>query len=414
MIGYFFSCFLCLICISCGETSGPLPPVIEPPEAVEVFETQWETSLNATKEIVGSDFTQFYGDWVLVTGDIDDPFTLMAFNSVTGNKDWTYFNAGMVIDEILTSQVYENLYIAITNKGMVAVNLDSQILEWEIPFHDLKYESNNGNVVHNGYLYHNFSVGGVGLSSEAAAIVRINLGSGTYEELWRENNDNKGLKSNSPPIIYTSDNGHEIMIFNHRPNAGISPPEVKQEMVSYDITEGQELWRIDVTDTYASNGLHPPIIYDNIVITGGDWSMYGFDIQTGEQLWKTSMPGYTQWGIWTKTNHLLKDDRLYVNEGGHQLHCLNPLDGSFIWQNLEDAPNCTDNMIYYEKEDYLVYTSWGLGSIMIVDALTGELIHRERSEDSTYNNDPVYDPETDMFFTSTYKNAVGFKVNRPE
>jgi outer membrane protein assembly factor BamB len=142
--------------------------------------------------------------------------------------------------------------------------------------------------------------------------------------------------------------------------------------------------------------------------------MYGFDIQTGEQLWKTSMPGYTQWGIWTKTNHLLKDDRLYVNEGGHQLHCLNPLDGSFIWQNLEDAPNCSDNMLYYEKEDYLVYTSWGLGSVMIVDALTGELVHQERSEDSTYNNDPVYDPETDMFFTSTYKNAVGFKINRPE
>jgi len=34
-------------------------------------------------------------------------------------------------------------------------------------------------------------------------------------------------------------------------------------------------------------------------------------------------------------------------------------------------------------------------------------------EYSQFNNDVVYDAESDMFFTSTYKHAIGFKVNRP-
>ena len=111
---------------------------------------------------------------------------------------------------------------------------------------------------------------------------------------------------------------------------------------------------------------------------------------------------------------MINNDRLYVNENGENVTCLNPATGELIWNNPKGGPNCTDNMVYYEKEDLLVFTSWGYGSVMVLDALTGETIHRENSYDnSPYNNDVVYDPETDMFFTSTYKHAVGFKVNRP-
>ncbi len=72
-------------------------------------------------------------------------------------------------------------------------------------------------------------------------------------------------------------------------------------------------------------------------------------------------------------------------------------------------------MVYYEKEDLLVFTSWGYGSVMVLDALTGETVHRERPYDnSTYTTDVVYDKERDMFFTSTYKHAIGFKIHKPK
>lgn len=52
---------------------------------------------------------------------------------------------------------------------------------------------------------------------------------------------------------------------------------------------------------------------------------------------------------------------------------------------------------------------------MVIDAFTGETIHREyKYGNSAYNNDIVYDEARDMFFTSAFKHAVGFKVNALE
>ena len=52
---------------------------------------------------------------------------------------------------------------------------------------------------------------------------------------------------------------------------------------------------------------------------------------------------------------------------------------------------------------------------MVLDALTGETLWREhRYDDSSYNSDIVYDKERDMFYTSTYDHAIGFKINRPK
>lgn len=141
--------------------------------------------------------------------------------------------------------------------------------------------------------------------------------------------------------------------------------------------------------------------------------MFGFDILTGEQLWKTEINPDNPFAIFNKTNHLIHEDRLYVNEGGFYVTCLNPETGDIIWNNEMGGPNSTDNMLYYEKEDLIVFTSWGYGSVMVLDALTGETLHKEKGyDDDTYNNDVVYDEEADIFCTTNYKHAVGFKVKR--
>jgi outer membrane protein assembly factor BamB len=141
--------------------------------------------------------------------------------------------------------------------------------------------------------------------------------------------------------------------------------------------------------------------------------MYSFDAKTGEQNWKREFPQPQPWALWGTTEHLIKENRLYVNEVGRDIACLNADNGEIIWDNKEDAPNCTPTMTYYK--DMLVYTSWGKGSIMVLDAFTGERIHRERPHNnSTFNTDVVYDEETDMFFTTDYHYAYGFKIHKPE
>ncbi len=239
---------------------------------------------------------------------------------------------------------------------------------------------------------------------------------GKYDILFSYKYDGDGVEHISPIAIYNDvQSGKTLMLYNYYPKFDSSPPNSIQYIEARDLSTLEILWSTKVTDYYATNSLHPPVVYKDIVITGGDWSMYGFDIRTGKQLWKTSIPGYTQFGIWNKTNHLIHGDRLYVNTDGFEVLCLNPTTGAIIWNNPEGGPNCTDNMVYYK--DMLVFTSWGYGSVMVLDALTGETLHRERklppaASGDTYNNDTVYDPETDMFFTSSYKNAVGFKINK--
>jgi len=397
---------------SCKES-----PIIDPPieEEMEVFEMVWFESIEDDFAVGSLADGQVYRNLFLVPGHITEPFTLYGFNTITGEKEWTYMNQGVVMDEILESKLFENLYLATTNTGIVAIDLDKLERVWEVSFQSFDYESDKGYFIHNGFLYDNFSVGGVGLFKDAVAMLKIDLRDGSFEEIYRQENDSIGIKSLSPCIVYTNNDGHEIMIFNERPDAENPPQECIQEIVAWDITAKKELWRNShFTEFYSSNFLHIPVIYQNSVITGGDWSIYAFDINTGEQIWRYQVPGYDKFGIWNRTNHLLKDGRLYVNPGGPPICCLNPSDGSVIWENLTDASNCSDNIHYYEKEDYLVYTSWGKASIYVLDALTGELIHKESQfENSEYNNDPVYDEETDMFFTTNYKYAIGFKVHKP-
>ena len=401
MINYIIIFILVGIFSCCNKSVSPIEP---PVDETIVFDLKWATKMDENKEIVGTDNTQHFGDWVLVGGDLDDPFTLFAFDKNSGTKEWTLIHNDEIIDEIDISYIYNHIYLACTSSNIIGIDLHTQNVLWEIDFASL------GKV--RGYEFIEFEDQiflNLGDLENGAQLIQINPQTGDYDVLYTAE------KSISPITFKTNDSNELIAIFNSYLNNNLSPEETTQTIIAFNINIGVEIWRKEYfTDNYASNVLHPPIIHNDIVITGGDWSIYAFDINTGQQLWRYQVPGYDKFGIWTTTNHLIHNDRLYVNPGGHPIICLNPFDGSVIWENLEDAPNCTDNMIYYDKEDYLVYTSWGLGSIMIIDALTGELVHRERSEDSTYNNDPVYDPETDMFFTSTYKHAIGFKINRPE
>lgn len=378
-------------------------------------EIEWASRMNFDKEIVGTDNTLQYKDWVLVGGDIDDPATIMAFNKETGTIDWTLTFDEVQGADIIYMHLYQNIIIARNAYQTFAIDLESRELIWQINFKEKNERLDKGLIASNNMYYQPSDLNFNPLGGHTQKLYEIDVFTGEYKEVYAQQPDAEGTKSISPPAIFT-DQGSDIMIFNERPNAATSSPVTRQEIVAIDINTQNTIWRSKVTDKFASNGLHPPIIYDNrIVITGGDWHMYAFDIKTGDFLWKASISDDSPFSIFTKTNHLIHEDMLYVNENGENVTCINPETGAIIWNNPEGGANCTDNMIYYEKEDLLVFTSWGFGSIMVLDALTGETIHREhRYDNSSYNSDVVYDEELDMFFTSTYKHAIGFTVKRPK
>jgi len=393
-------------------------PKKEPPRPTPTpfFEIKWATRIDSTKEIVGTDNVQHYKDWMIVGGDSNDIPTIIAFNKKTGKNEWTFMGNGNIKKQIYNSFIYLNLYIGITTDGILGIDMDTRTITWEIDFKQWNGGlSGSVSPIKDGYMYFNLD-GNFGTGASDRYLLKINLLTGKYDILFSYKYDGDGVKHISPVVFYyDKQSGKTLMIYNYFPKFDSSPPNSIQYIEARDLSTMEVLWTTKVTDYYATNALHPPVIYKDIVITGGDWSMYGFDIKTGKQMWKTSIPGYTMFGIWNKTNHLIHGDRLYVNTDGFEVLCLNPATGAIIWNNTQGGPNCTDNMVYYK--DMLVFTSWGFGSVMVLDAITGETLHREHklppaSSGDTYNNDTVYDPETDMFFTSSYKNAVGFKINK--
>jgi outer membrane protein assembly factor BamB len=358
-----------------------------------------------------------YQDEFIYFGDIDDPATIYAYNLDTGEKAWTYQYEGWDISDVEYNYIVDGIILCVTSNRVFGFDIQKRESIWEINFDEKNVLRSAGNIASNGKFYQvgtfNFNPSGGGV----AHMYEIDPYSGDYNQIYAKAPDSIGTTTVSPPVVWEdTENGRSLLIFNERPNAELSPPLTSQYLVSINLTTKERVWETKVTNEFASNGLHPPIIYDNrIVITGGHNSIYGFDINTGAKLWAyedENSLGLAQWG---KTNHLIHDNRLYVNETGEDVSCLDPETGTLIWDNIKGGANCTDNMHYYEKEDLLVFTSWGYGSVMVLDALTGETLHREiQYDNSPYNSDVVYDEERDLFMTSTYKHAVAFKVRRTE
>ena len=389
------------------EPSVPTPPVVQD----TIFEMMWATRMDFEKEIVNLNNSKHYKDWYLYTGDLGFPPTIMAFNKATGDKDWEYIHEGSVQDEIDVSYVFDNIYIGMCSGGIVGVDLDNRTSLWEIDLKAMNMIRGQKLIEYEGKLYSEISWAS-GTPSVVYNIMEINPKSGSYQMVYSSSGGDT-----SPPAFFKDAETNEVsIIFNEYPDNSRPPENTTQNIKRVNLVTGDTIWsKKSFTQNFASNVLHPPIIYNDIVITGGDWHIYAFDVKTGDSVWKTSISDDSPFSIFTKTNHLIHDGRLYVNENGENVTCLNPETGEIIWNNPKGGPNCTDNMLYYEKEDFLVFTSWGYGSVMILDAFTGELIHRERRFDnSSYNNDVVYDKERDMFFTSSYKHAIGFKIRRPK
>lgn len=394
------------------EITPPEPPVEE-----KIVDIEWATRINLTKEVVATDNTLHYKDDVIAGGDIGDPSTLIAFDKYTGDKSWELEFSELPGAEVTFMYLHRNVLIGRNASLVFGFDLDAKVLLWTTNFRDMGIRLGRGTVASNGLFYQLGNLDFDPLGGHTQKIFEIDPYTGNYREVYSRAPDEAGTKSVSPPVIYDDvNNGRTLLIFNEFPNAESPPQDGKQYLVAMDLETGERVWETLVTQIFASNSLHPPVIYDDrIVITGGHDKMYGFDIVTGAKKWvykDENGMGLAQWG---KTNHLIHGDRLYVNETGKDVTCLNPENGALIWDNTEGGPNCTDNMHYYVKEDLLVFCSWGYGSVMVLDAFTGETIHREhRYDNSSYGSDVVYDEERDMFYCTTYKHAVGFTVQRVE
>jgi outer membrane protein assembly factor BamB len=399
-------------CEKSDPDGPPDPPVVQQDTIIDY---QWVTRMDFEEDVITTDNVIHYKDWVVLGYDDDERIPkVMAFNKLTGEREWDMSIPDIYNEQLIHAVLHDNIYIGRGLKSVYAIDLDNQSLLWQENLNAMGTRVGRITLASNGKVYvkADFSFGSAG---QVLHVYEFDPFTGANRMVYSKPPDSTGIYSCSPPAIWFDEElGKEILILNLFPDSFAPPEEGDQYLVGVDPDDRYtELFSIPVVEKFSSNGGHPPLIYNDAAYTGGWDKMFCFDLVKKEMKWDKDF-GYP-WAIWSKTQHLMNSNRLYVNNGQFDVTCLNPINGIEIWNNPEGGPNSTDNMVYYEKEDLLVFTSWGYGSVMVLDGLTGQTIHREKEYDfSSFNNDVVYDEDLDMFFTCTYKHVMGFKINKPD
>lgn len=346
-------------------------------------------------------------------GDIGDPPTIMAFNKDNGEKDWELILNQIPGGKIHLMFVYEHVLIARNGYSVFAVDLDTRELLWQDNLKAIGMTLGSMTLASNGKIYIKLDFG-FSTYGQVLHVYEFDPYTGENRDVFNAAPDSTGIYSCNPPAVwYDEELGKDILVMNLYPDSWNPPQEGIQFLIGIDPDTREELWRIPIIQQFPSGGGRPVVIVDNHAITGAWDKIFFIDLETKSIAWSTDFD--YPWAVWSNTQRLVHDGKVYANTGQEDVACLDLGTGDFIWRNPKGGPNCTDNMLYYEKEDLLVFTSWGYGSVMILDAFTGKTLHDEhRYDNSSYNNDIVYDEQRDMFFTSTYKHAIGFKVHRPE
>ena len=408
---------LILVMLVFGGCVKDQPPVPDPTDNPKdtIFELVWETRIDTANSVIGSDYVQLWNDWFICTGDISEPLTLYGFDKHTGKKDWTYVHQGELRYKIIYNKLIGDIYIGMTNDGIFGFDLNTKTVIWEINLSNMNISRGWNMTTRGDYIYLPCDLYRGNIIHSVSKILRVKYDTGEYETVFEKKSADSLMNGFSSPVFWTNpDTGHDIMFFNNGNwNYQLPPQKIDQDMIAVDVVTKEVIWKNAAFSSVATNRSIPPVTYQDNVITGGDWSIYSFDARTGELRWKREFADLKPFGLWNTTQHLVEANRIYVNEVAHNIWCLDVETGAVIWHNNNDAPNCTPTMTYYQ--DMLVYTSWGYGSIMVLDAFTGKQIHRERSHNgSTFNTDVIYDPQTDMFFTTDYHYAYGFRIRKPK
>lgn len=373
-----------------------------------VFKQKWETRVEEREHFSGEG--SLYNNWYIqgtsrpptVEEAVNDsnasnPLTINAYNQDSGELEWSVQSSGEVQGGSEVCIIVDGVYLAMSYGGIVAIDLESSTVMWEWSFRSATWIDRGHQLVpYDGMVYVALDYG---VENDEYKMFRIDPFSGSRTEVYSVKDS-----SLSPPVFhYDPSRQAATMLVNVFPNHYGQEENGVQHVHAVDVNSGTLLWQIEnCTENFPGSIYHPPVIYKDILITGGDWSLYGFDLNTQEQLWRTQyeyMPT-----IWTRSNHLIVDDLLYVIPGGGDVSCVNPINGEIIWNNPNDGMWCARDILHLDN--MLIYGNLVENGLMFLNAQNGGLIH---FEPGYTNNNVLHNPQSDMLFTSNHQTIVGLQ-----
>ncbi len=404
-----------LTCLCACSKKNTLTPLDVPSiDTTKVFDQKRQTNIDSNGTVSAGN-NLIYQNLLITSGDIDKPSSLFAWDINTGSKVWELKLSNFRF--VVNMQIKSNILLVNTLREVLALDLDTRQVLWSENLSNQGFNADNGMTItdHDVYFVWN-TYKDWNRPFGSVAIFKYDIRSGFKEKIFGFGLDEEGWEPSVSEVCFWQDpvSKDSILLVNKDgSNSHTSPQEQPTDFYAINIRTKKVLWHQKKYCLIATNQIYAPVVYGDDVIVAGDWSIYSFDIPTGKLNWRTQFPNLGNFGSFNNTQHLLVGERLFVNPDAFDVMCLNAKTGAVLWHNTTDAPNCTQLMHYYK--DMLVYTSWGLGSVMVLDALTGHKIHKQKPPDkSTFYANITYDPVTDMFFTQTYYSVYGFKINKPK
>ncbi len=399
--------FIVPLLISCAD-NDPEPPV----EQTKVFEKIWSTRIyEAPLENVGSDNAYIYKDWYIVTGDHwshHDP-SLYAYDTKTGKLAWKWKQNGKYQQPGLILSGKDNILILSDTKGILGFDIETQQILWEhLHGESIRYLGAVGELpIYGNHVYKILNFDNY---YGPECLVRYHILTGKEEKLSTfQLSENQMSPNLSPPALWLhpETNDSILVMVNQIQRADLPPEKSPTDIIAFNMTTKKIEWKLEGFTPWGTNGSYAPVVFENTIMVAGDWSIYAIDLFTGRIQWRTQFPNLPRVGNFTTTKHLLIENRLYVNPAARDVMCLDADSGSIVWHNKNAASNCSLNMLYHKNK--LIIGSKGLGSVVIMDALSGHVIHTEQGDRNFYT-DVLYDKTTDMYFVQDFAQAVGFKI----
>lgn len=390
-------------------------PEIKQEEAVKCT-LLWKTSRNESRKDILSKGGFLWDDYYVVTGENyvhHGEFSLTAYNKITGKKEWYWKHPIKWQRGIDEFEIKGDFGVFSTVWGVYGMNLRNKKILWEIDFTRDKSIFGQSHIhILGNYVYTPVSYGPF-KSPDSLLLERVHLESGERETVFTFYKEDIWSPSVSKPVIYHNPDTKEslMIIIRQENNDDYGPQTSPTHLIAINLRTKKVAWKKEHFCEVGTQLGHSPVIYGKNVLVMGDWSVYCFDIESGALQWRKQFIKHKPFGSFSNTQSLLHEGKFYINPGAPDIYCLNADNGGILWHNPKDAPSCEEHMLI--RDGLLIYTSWGLGSLMILDAETGRLLHREMPHDgSAFHTDAVYDAETDTYYTFNYKDVMAFNIEK--
>ena len=125
-------------------------------------------------------------------------------------------------------------------------------------------------------------------------------------------------------------------------------------------------WEHLEVDQWGNSNIRAPLIDGDYCYFVGLGSAYCFNIHTGEKIWQ-----YDHDVAWQLSNFLIHENNFIIKDDQSNLLAINKNSGQLRWKNTDASACCVTMRLYGDRIYY------GNAGLYIVDARTGEMLHRD-------------------------------------